>query len=439
MSKIKQLIEQNATPEEIILQTESYCPLAWCHLHIGTFGEVIPCCVAHGEKDKPLGDINKQTFDEIWNGQGFKDLRKSLFNDQKVPYCKICYRKEKESGISLRHNTINKFHTRVKDMVMSTDFEGNSVSVPIYLDIRFSNICNMKCRMCNHFSSSKWFADAKKMADDHNIYRYIYSKHKDGNNPSSAIIRGVENSKKLLDRLDEYLPHIQEIYFAGGEPLLMDEHYRILNRLIKLGLTDVHIRYSSNMSIMKYKGTNVTDLWKHFNSVYCVGSIDAHGNRAEIIRDQTKWNDIEKNIEMMKEEVPHVRFGMSPTIQILNAYTICDLQKNWIEKNYVDGCDLSWNILSYPNFYNIQILPQHMKNEIKEIWLEHIEFLRSFSKSKYSITLMDSAINWMMAGNENPEFLKEMCRHTRVIDKLRDQDTRSTFPELKYIWDTYWE
>ena len=65
---------------------------------------------------------------------------------------------------------------------------------------------------------------------------------------------------------------MQEIYFVGGEPLFMEEHYTLLNRMIELGLTDTHIRYSTNPSIMKYKSTRVVDIWKNFENVFCAGS-----------------------------------------------------------------------------------------------------------------------------------------------------------------------
>jgi len=431
MTDIKKLIQDNLTPDEMIKQTKSYCPLLWSHIHVTATGDVLPCCI--GDWKRPIGNINQEDFDDIWQGNNMRTLRKSLVNDKKVPHCSTCYKKEDQSGFSLRHDAITKFHEASKPMVLSTDDQGNATEAkPIYLDIRFSNICNMRCKMCGHFSSSKWFADAKKLSTEHEIHNYGT-----GDPNATAIIHGVKDSKKLLDRLEEYLPHMQEIYFAGGEPLFMEEHYRILNKLIELKLTDVHIRYSSNLSIMKYKQTNVVDMWKHFSNVYCAGSIDTYGKRAENIRKDTVWPEIEQNMQLIHKETPHVKVGISPTIQILNAYTVCDLNRQWVEKGWVTKWSMFWNILQNPSFYNIQNFPDHMKKEVEDIWLSHLDWLRVKPHSPVYSTI-HTAIKWMHSEKSNEKELIEMCKHTHRLDLLRNEDTRSTFPELKYIWDNYW-
>jgi len=429
MNKIFDIINNNASEKEIIKQTESYCPLPWSHLHVSASGDVLPCCI--GQWKMPLGNINKQSFDDIWQGDEINKIRKALVDDKKVPQCSTCYLKEKDSGFSLRHDAIAKFHNVSKDMVLSTNEDGSAPDArPVYWDIRFSNICNMRCRMCGHFSSSKWYADAKKLADD-GIYNY-------GTDKDQAIIHGVEDSEKLLTRLEEYLPYVQELYFAGGEPLFMEEHYTILNKLIEMGITDVFIRYSSNLSIMKYKNTNVVDLWKHFSNVYCAGSIDTYGARAENIRKDTVWSEIEDNMRLIKTTAPKVWLGISPTIQIMNAYTVCELNEQWISNGWLNRWTMYWNILSSPSFYNIQHLPDHMKQELIEIWTKHLKWLKIKKNSPVHHTV-NATIKWMLSGKHNPEELIKMCDHTKRIDKLRNEDTRSVFPELNYIWENYWE
>jgi|TARA_B100000902_G_scaffold21661_1_gene26025 radical SAM protein with 4Fe4S-binding SPASM domain len=431
MSIVKELIESGASEKEIIAKTESYCPLLWSHLHVSASGDVLPCCI--GQWKLPIGNINRQSFDEIWHGDTFKKLRKAMFNDQKVPHCSTCYRKEKSSGFSLRHDAINKFHDGSRDMVLHTQEDGTAkYATPIYLDIRFSNICNMACRMCGHFSSSKWFADAKKLAEENEIYDYTA-----GPDKHTAIIHGVEDSMSLLNRLDEYLPYVQEIYFAGGEPLFMEEHYTLLNRMIELGLTDTHIRYSTNLSIMKYKRTRVVDIWKNFENVFCAGSIDTYGARAENIRSETKWDVIEANMAMLHKEVPHVKIGIAPTMQIMNAYTVCELQQDWIERGYVDKNNIFWNILQMPQFYNLQIMPKHMKEEVKQIWLDHLDWLGQTDSGAVHDTIK-TTIAWMEDGEEDAKLLTKLCQQSKQLDQLRGEDTRSTFPELNYIWEKYW-
>ncbi len=429
MNKIIDLIQNNASASDIIEKTDSYCPLLWNHLHVAADGKVLPCCI--GDWERPMGNINKQSFDDIWAGPEFKKLRKALIQDKKVPHCRTCYVKEQQSGFSLRHDAIAKFHETAKDMVITTQEDGTSPNAkPVYLDIRFSNICNMRCKMCGHFSSSKWFGDSKKLKEK-GIYNY-------GTDSNIAIIKGVEDSDTLLDRLEEYLPHMKEIYFAGGEPLFMEEHYKLLNKLIELKLTDVHIRYSTNLSIMKFKKTKIVDIWKHFSNVYCAGSIDTFGTRAENIRKDTVWSDIQDHMALIKSETPHVKVGISPTIQILNAYTVCELNRQWIENGWVEPHNMFWNILNNPDFYNVQNFPDHMKQEVEQIWIDHLKHLNVKPHSKVYSTI-HASIKWMNSVSCNEDSLREMCKHNKILDDLHGEDTRSVFPELSYIWENYWD
>jgi len=189
---------------------------------------------------------------------------------------------------------------------------------------------------------------------------------------------------------------------------------------------------------MKYKSTNVVDLWKHFSNVYCAGSIDTYGARAENIRKDTVWSEIEDNMRLIKSKAPKVWIGISPTIQIMNAYTICDLNEQWINNGWINRWTMYWNILSNPSFYNVQHLPDHMKEELIEIWTKHLKWLHIKKDSPVHHTV-NAAINWMRNGKHNPEELRQMCQHTKRLDKLRNEDTRAVFPELNYIWENYWE
>ena len=428
MNKITDLIKTNASTKDVIEKTNSYCPWLWNHLHVTTNGQVFPCCL--GGEASPIGNINNESFDDIWTGPEFKKLRKAVLQDKKIPHCKTCYTKEQQSGFSLRHDAITKFHESAKDMVMTTQDDGTSPDAkPVYLDIRFSNICNMRCKMCGHFSSSKWFGDSEKLKEK-GIYNY-------GTNSDTAIVNGVEDSDALLDRLEEYLPHMQEIYFAGGEPLFMEQHYKLLNKLIELKLTDVHIRYNSNLSIVKFKKTKIVDLWKHFSNVYCAGSIDTYGTRAENLRKDTVWSEIETHMALIHSETPHVIVGISPTIQILNAHSVCELNRQWVEKGWVRPDEMFWNILIDPKFYNVQNFPDHMKQEVAEIWLDHLNWL-GVRPHKTVYKTIHTAIKWMNSVPCNENRLREMCYHTKILDQLRGEDTRCTFPELKYIWENYW-
>ena len=420
------------TPEEIYNETKHYCPLLWNHLHVNTSGDVQPCCMA--PFGATLGNLREKSLDEVWNGNAMKKARRRLLKDMPLSTCNGCYEKEKSSNWSLRKASIMKYHDSVKPLLETTEADGTSTdSKPTYWDIRFSNICNMRCRMCGHFSSSKWYNDAKTLSKNYDNHIYLSG---DGD---QAIIRAVNDSNDLLSRLDEYLPHVQELYFAGGEPMLMEEHYRILKRLDDLELHNTFIRYNTNFLQLYYKDKDIVELWKRFNNVHCTISVDTYGDRAEILRHDTIWKTIETNIARVKQEVPHVKFNIAPTVQILNIFSLSDLHQQWCSNGWLGPNDLFLNILHDPIFYNIKALPYHLKLAAKEKLETHLEWLKNnYSDNLYSVTnTINNSISFMMSEQLDEAHLYELCKQTSQLDIIRKQNTPSTFPELEYIWSNY--
>ena len=431
--KLEKLIADGETDHiKIAEQTDAYCPLAWTHLHVSAIGDVLPCCI--GEWKLPFGNINNQSFDEIWNGEDFKAFRLKMLNDEKVPHCKGCYKKEETSNWSLRVDAIRKWHKHAIPLIDTTEEDGASNdSKPIYWDIRFSNICNMRCRMCGHFSSSRWYNDAKILATDYDEHRYKTKKEQ-------AIVHGVEDSVKLLDRLDEYLPYVEEFYFAGGEPLIMEEHYRIVKRLDELGLHNAYLRYSTNFLQMRYKDLDAIEMWKKFDKVYCAASIDTFGARAENIRKDTDWKIIEENVKRLKEEAPHVNFGIAPTVQIMNILTVTDLHKDWIEKGYLMPNDMFFNILHNPSFYDLQNLTPNLKKQATQKLQDHLKWIKAEFPDYNSQPLIDTVtntINYMNGKEFNPYDLYDLVNQTKMLDEIRNENTFEIFPELSEIWENY--
>lgn len=428
----KILIDDRETAQNVFLNTKHYCPLLWNHLHINTMGDVQPCCMA--PFGSSLGNINEKSFDEIWNGELMKTARKRLLDDLPLDTCKGCYEKEESSNWSLRKASISKYHESVIPLLKNTQADGGSYdSKPIYWDIRFSNICNMRCRMCGHFSSSKWYNDAQRLANEYETKNYL------GSQKDRAIIFGVENSTALLDRLDEYLPYVQELYFAGGEPMIMEEHYRILERLDELKLHNIYIRYNTNFLQLYYKDKNIVDLWKKFSNVFCSISVDTYGKRAEILRKDTVWETIENNIKIVKQQTPHVKINIAPTIQILNIFSVTELHRRWCINEWIGPNDMFLNILHTPTFYCIKALPYHLKVQAAEKLRDHLDWLQiNYKDNLYSIiNTINNSIDFMMSEQLDDRWMTEFIKHTHQLDTIRQENTPETFPELEYIWKKY--
>lgn len=427
----KYLTKKQQNPTEVWKNTKSYCPLLWCHLHVDTQGHVQPCCLSNDETG--LGNINKESFDDIWNGDKMKDARQKLLRDQPIKYCNNCYEKEKSSNWSLRKDSIQKYHKHVTEWIENTQNDGTSLdSKPFYWDIRFSNICNMRCRMCNHASSSRWFQDALELSNKYNNHGFLDS-------DSRAIIKGVKDSAKLLDRLDEFLPYVKEIYFAGGEPMIMEEHYKIIKKLNQNNITKPLIRYNTNLSQLYYKKNSIIDLWKNFHNIQCTVSVDSYGKQAEIIRKDTDWTVIENNLYKIKQYAPHVKLEIAPTIQILNIFSVTELHRSLIEKELIEPNRFFLNILHQPDYYCIQNLPKNIKIKAKNNLLKHAEFLEenSFCNVSRVKDTIYNTIDFMMAADPDTDKLGELVQITKQLDDIRGENTFKNFPELIEIWKNY--
>ena len=289
-----------------------------------------------------------------------------------------------------------------------------------YMDVRFSNICNMRCRTCGPELSSQWVDDAVKMK------RY----------PADApkILKIKKTIEEFWSDVQPWIDTVERIYFAGGEPLIMDEHYKILEYLIEIGKTDIVIAYNTNFSKLTYKGKDVIELWKHFPNVRLGASLDAMGDRAEFMRKGTDWKQIEANIIRLQKEAPHVKFQVSATVSAYNVWHVADFFDEWVTKGYVPPQEIDINILLFPEYQQLQILPNDVRKEAKEKIISYMERvkLKEVDKNGRSYSAFNALVN-TLDEDEKTEHQSEFRRQNRIMDNVRDEDLVSIFPELKGI------
>ena len=238
-----------------------------------------------------------------------RNLRQELLNGAFPESCKKCYEQEEMGITSFRQNANFTFNKHIANIDSMTDDTGHVEDMKLhYWDFRFSNLCNKKCRMCGGHLSSLWNAD--ELA--------VYGE------ASESAPGGVVNTRdlsidNLYELLDQHIEHVEEIYFAGGEPLIMEEHYYIIEKLIEEKRTDVKLRYNTTLLKLNYKKWDNIELWKHFDSVNVIASLDAMDTRGEYIRKGTVWSTIEKNVDRISQE--DIMFNISPTINLFNVKT----------------------------------------------------------------------------------------------------------------------
>lgn len=418
-SKIKtKVITENLSDNEDYLLNKSkyFCMLPWTHLHAFPNGEAYPCCLS--EHKLPIGSLKKNSLKELWNSNDMKEMRQNMMNESPCKQCVKCYEQEEHGWTSMRQSSNKRFGHHI-DKVKETTSDGHYEDVNmIYWDIRFSNLCNLSCRSCGSMFSSNWYDDQVALW---------------GKPGHDKITYAGTTKLDAYDQLVEHLPKVEWIYFAGGEPLIMEEHYKILKELIKLKKADtVDLVYNTNFTRMSYKDLNVLDIWPEFKSVSVGASLDAMGPRAELMRNGTVWKDVVKNREDMLRKCPNVDFYISPTLSIFNHDHIVDFHNDWVKKGLIEVKDLNVNVVQDPMHYRIDIMPQNIKERTKEKYEEHIEHIKPLDRLGRATSGFESAINMMMA-EDRSNMLDRFRTITKMLDDRRDQKTVDVFPELGEI------
>jgi sulfatase maturation enzyme AslB (radical SAM superfamily) len=237
----------------------------------------------------------------------------------------------------------------------------------------------------------------------------------------------------MWEQLEPHLDYVEQIYFAGGEPLLMEEHYNILDELIKRGRTDVRLIYNTNFTHTDLKGRSVFEYWKQFKSIAVGASIDASGARGEYIRKGTNWAVVEENRREMLRVCPEVDFYISPTVSIMNARHLPELHREWVEAGLIRAQDLNINVLQDPPHYRIDIAPPEYKAELTELYLEHIKWLQTQGDSLGRATQgFESAITFLNA-TDNTHLIDTFWRKTNELDEIRKEHWSDVLPELKAL------
>jgi len=395
--------------EEFLLKdSKTFCIYPWIHLHAYPTGEVYPCC--HAEMAYPVGNAHFKTLEEIYRDAPMRELRKNMLNDSPNPACGRCYEQE-EAGFFSGRRSANKHHGHHIKRINDDKFQMS------YWDIRFSNLCNLSCRSCGHIFSSSWYQDQAKLASG------------DWKDRNKVLNYAGRTETDMWEQLIPHLDYVEQIYFAGGEPLMMAEHYNILDELERRGRFDVRLIYNTNFTHTKLKDREVFDYWRKFKSVAVGASLDAMGPRAEYIRKGTDWATVERNREQMLEVCPGVDFYISPTLSIMNALHLPDFHRNWVDRGLIKPQDLNVNILQDPAHLRIDIAPAKYKAKIADKYQAHIEWLRPLDSLQRATVGFESAIKFMMA-TENSKLISNFWEKTFTLDRIRKESILDIIPEL---------
>lgn len=401
----------------LLNESKVFCMFPWMHLNVTPKGDIYPCC--SNDYTTPFGNTKEVTLQEAFNSPKMKELRLDMLNERKNKICDFCYKHEEAGPHSFRNYSKEQFGKRFDEVVPTTKEDGTVDEFKMrYFDIRFSNICNFKCRTCGSEFSSQWAAEMQKhFQPDHPI-----------------VIHADDNKGKLLEEVLTHVEHIDLAYFAGGEPLITDEHYTLLEEMIRLKRTDIVLRYNTNASNIKYKKHDVLDLWKHFKRVELSCSIDHYGERAEWLRKGTDWGKVESNLLTFRD-LDFVVFQMNTVFSIFNYLTIGEFYSYLKSKGIVREEDWyhSLYLAVHPSYYSAKSLPKSLKVIAEE---KATKWADANKNDKTSLSrLVTDAVNFAKDKDTWADNRERFLGHTGSIDRIRDENFWKVFPELNNLQD----
>lgn len=398
--------------QHLLGPNSAFCVLPWLHLHSDPTGVARPCCQSKND-DSSIGRIDSAPVDQLINQPYMQQLRLDMLDGKQHANCSMCWQHERLGIPTARQDFNRQYGHHLSDLINSTKTDGTIVDFRMrHFDLRFSNICNFKCRTCNSAFSTQW------EQEDLKHHRAITPKAR-------------SDSRLILEQVVQHIPHLEAAYFAGGEPLITDEHYELLEEMIRQGRTDIKLSYSTNISHLRFKGRDLLQLWQRFGGNVTVwASIDHVKHRAEYIRHGTDWAVVESNMHQVRS-LPYINFGTSTVLSVFNYVTLAEMQQYLIDQSII--MQRSQNLIygmQTPVELTAQVIPKHLKAQGTANISTLID---SMSAAGFADPLSQQLRNAIAYANDRDIWTAQRHAFTqtvKLIDSARSEDFAKTFPEL---------
>ena len=408
---------------------KTLCKAPWTNFQLDVNGAVRPCCKfeqPNKESKYQFPSLKDHDIGEIWKSDTFIRLREDFLNGEKPVECRACWEEEKANVPSYRQS----MDTRI-DLPDDFDYTDLKPATPLALDLKLSNVCNLKCRICGPEASSLWlkeYMEDKKLDNRSNAYLY-QNRHYFLQN---KITKQVDNRKELM----EWLPNVQLIELTGGEPLLSTENLELLNICSEMGFAEhINLLIVTNGTIFKPK---LNDVMKGFRKVIINFSIDDMGKRFEYERHPANWDKSNMVVaNYLTDTADNFEFNCHTTVSAYNVYYLPEFIEWFIEKSKIKKWCLIFNILYYSREMSIQVLPDEVKKHVEEklracvdaLPLEHEDIAHS----------LEDVITYMNGSElSEPKMLwGKFLANNYNRDEFRGQYYESTFPEFLEVLKKY--
>ena len=397
-------------------------------------GAIQVCCRSH-----PIGWIQNETLEEVWNNDNMKRIRKQVLTGYRPPECEPCFSLEDQGVESLRQRHIKGEipEARIKLYPRATDAMNSNFEMPFEIptmELKLNNLCNLKCRMCHPGDSTSWndWAEVKEFYKD--TGKVIYNLVEEHNLERKPLLDKFEDNPNWWASLEKNLPYFRRVEFAGGEPLMDPQHYRILDMLEPYG-HQIEIKYATNGTTLGIKGgRSVHEYWPKFRSVAVNVSIDGIGDVYNYIRGNSDWNVVVQNVQEI-QKIPNIsRVVGAVAVQVGNIMSMDKIIEHFLNDL---GIVFFTNMVKYPNVLSVQVMPEPLKKIAAERLQDVRDKVPGFKLVMQHPMLKELTINQIngmirfLYSDHKPELWADCIEFNRRLDATRKQNLFEVVPEFK--------
>jgi hypothetical protein len=307
----------------------------WTHTYLSPQTERRLCCASREpaqnfeqyiDTTSGTGQYIPVTLEQHWNSEHMRSVRRRMMAGETLPECEVCNNKLLNTDV-YRSYFNRMFEHKYNDAMNSTDTDGYTTMKPVSWDYRFSNLCNFKCRMCGDMLSSSWESEQRT----HDMIDWSNSK----NNWMIPVVRDkisqfqdTQIEQEFSDAVEQH--RVEEVYWVGGEPLMYEQHWRYMKRIVELGDgKNVYARYNSNLSRVNYRGCNLyRDILGRLRDWQVCASLDGTEKTGEYIRTGLDFRTWRVNFEEGLRYAQHRRqMRIDFTLTLPGLFEVENIQK----------------------------------------------------------------------------------------------------------------
>ena len=452
---------------------DTFCPLPWNSLNLRNNGDLRLCCNANSytknkgimrKEDGTPYNAGKDDWQEARNAPLLKEVRKSMMNGEWHSECERC-RQEEINGIRSRReyesedwgSSFGEINLeKAKEYTEADGTMDTSKQNIEFMDIRYGNFCNLKCRMCGPTDSHQWYDDHVKLSGGTGFHdvkvRVQLEKNKKGRWVTDHY-DWFQNNNRYWDNFEKYAVNAKKLYIVGGEPLIIPEHQESLERLVASGNAgNIQLEYNTNLTMLPDR---LVYLWEQFKQIRIGVSIDGIDDVFNYQRTPGKFDAVYKHmLTLQNNERINLKAWFAYTVTTINVFHTADFMKWKLTESGLDKFNhisaprpiITHHMCHSPKHYNVKVLPQYLKDQVAAYYKEHKDWIvtTDFSdkvKNNF-VKVLDGIEKFMMSEDysvmtdwDDKTHLEHFIYTTHKLDELRDQNILDVVPQYKDLMD----